>query len=409
MYTPFDPADWTGRDDGPGREHARWHSVIEGLDPREASGAGTGAGAGVSGSGSGAGAGVASGAGAITGAGAAGLALLGFASDEGVERNGGRRGAAAGPAAIRSALASLAVHDEVACADAGTVRTEDPNLEGAQRELSDAVRDLVRAGRLVVALGGGHEIAWATHRGLFEAVAGSGVEGSGADGSGAAGSGAAGSGSEGDDAAPARAGERERIAVVNLDAHFDLRAADRPTSGTPFLQIARLHGAGGPAAGAPIPDSRPAAEQGAAGPDSADQPESHDFDYTVLGISEPNNTRVLFETAEALGVHTVLDDELAEMTPQQAGELVAKAVADADHVHLSIDLDGLPASVAPGVSAPAAVGVSLAHYRAMARAAAASGKLRLVDVAELNPEFDVDGRTAKVAARLISDITGVAG
>ena len=103
MYTPFDPADWTGRDDGPGREHARWHSVIEGLDPREASGAGTGAGAGVSGSGSGAGAGVAS------GAGAAGLALLGFASDEGVERNGGRRGAAAGPAAIRSALASLAV------------------------------------------------------------------------------------------------------------------------------------------------------------------------------------------------------------------------------------------------------------------------------------------------------------
>ena len=400
MYTPFDPADWTGRDDGPGREHARWHSVIEGLDPREAgSGTGSGAGSGV------AGAGVASG----SGAGAAGVALLGFESDEGVERNGGRRGAAAGPAAIRSALASLAVHDEVARADAGTVRTEDPDLEGAQRELSDAVRDLVRAGRLVVALGGGHEIAWATHRGLFEAVAGSGVEGSGAASSGAAGSGAAGSGSEGDDAAPARAGERERIAVVNLDAHFDLRAADRPTSGTPFLQIARLHGAGGPAAGAPIPDSRPAAEQGAAGPDSADQPESHDFDYTVLGISEPNNTRVLFETAEALGVHTVLDDELAEMTPQQAGELVAKAVADADHVHLSIDLDGLPASVAPGVSAPAAVGVSLAHYRAMARAAAASGKLRLVDVAELNPEFDVDNRTAKVAARLISDITSAAG
>ena len=54
----------------------------------------------------------------------------------------GRRGAGAGPAAIRSALASLAVHDEVARADAGTVRTEDPNLEGAQRELSDAVRDL---------------------------------------------------------------------------------------------------------------------------------------------------------------------------------------------------------------------------------------------------------------------------
>ncbi|WP_448853209.1 arginase family protein [Corynebacterium frankenforstense] len=360
MYTPFDPADWTGRDDGPGREHARWHSVITGVDPRKASGAGTGAGAGV-----------ASGAGAITGAGAAGLALLGFASDEGVERNGGRRGAAAGPAALRKALAGLAVHDEIPRFDAGTVRTEDPDLEGAQRELSNAVRDLVRAGRLVVALGGGHEIAWATHRGLFEAVAGSGVEGPGAASSG--------SGADGD-AAPAPAGERGRIAVVNLDAHFDLRAADRPTSGTPFLQIARLHGAGGPAA------------------------EAHDFDYTVLGISKPNNTRVLFETAEALGVRTVLDDELAAMTPREAGELVAEAVAGADHVHLSIDLDGLPAAVAPGVSAPAAVGVSLAHYRAMAAAAAESGKLRLVDIAELNPSFDVDGRTAKVAARMVADI-----
>ena len=31
----------------------------------------------------------------------------------------------------------------------------------------------------------------------------------------------------------------------------------------------------------------------------------------------------------------------------------------------------------------------------------ASGKLRLADLAELNPEYDIDNRTAKVAARLI--------
>ena len=129
----------------------------------------------------------------------------------------------------------------------------------------------------------------------------------------------------------------------------------------------------------------------------------------MLNISKPKDAPDLFESAEARNVRTVLDDELAAITPHRVGEQVTAALAEADHVHLSIDLDGLPASVAPGVSAPAAVGVSLAHYRAMARAAAASGKLRLVDVAELNPEFDVDGRTAKVAARLISDITGVAG
>jgi formiminoglutamase len=43
---------------------------------------------------------------------------------------------------------------------------------------------------------------------------------------------------------------------------------------------------------------------------------------------------------------------------------------------------------------------------AVCRQVAASGKLLHVDVAELNPEFDVDGRTAKVAARLLNTLLG---
>lgn len=38
-----------------------------------------------------------------------GIALAGFASDEGVRRNGGRAGAAGGPAALRRALSNLPV------------------------------------------------------------------------------------------------------------------------------------------------------------------------------------------------------------------------------------------------------------------------------------------------------------
>ncbi|MDN5822414.1 MAG: arginase family protein, partial [Brachybacterium sp.] len=36
-------------------------------------------------------------------------------------------------------------------------------------------------------------------------------------------------------------------------------------------------------------------------------------------------------------------------------------------------------------------------------AAAGSGKLSLLDVVELNPSLDIDGRTARAAARLIDD------
>ena len=74
------------------------------------------------------------------------------------------------------------------------------------------------------------------------------------------------------------------------------------------------------------------------------------------------------------------------------------------NIHISIDLDVLPASVAPGVSAPAALGVEALKIHAMVLALAQTGKLRLVDVVELNPKYDVDARTAKLAARMIHDI-----
>lgn len=302
---------WEGRDDGPGPEHARWHSVIQPAESPEN-----------------------------------GIAVLGFASDEGVRRNGGRQGAAAGPAALRTALGSLAIHDDAPRYDAGTVTTQGDDLEGAQSELSDRVEKLIAAGNLAVVLGGGHETAWATHRGAFRATGGP-------------------------------------LKIVNLDAHFDLRAEDRATSGTPFLQISEF----------------------LAAENSDSDALHHGFDYSVFGISEPNNTRVLFDTAERLGVETVLDTTLAELTPKEAGDLTAKAVANSNKpVHLTIDLDGLAASVAPGVSAPAGFGVSFDRYRAMATAVAATGKLKLVDVVELNPDFDVDNRTAKAAARLIHDV-----
>ena len=40
----------------------------------------------------------------------------------------------------------------------------------------------------------------------------------------------------------------------------------------------------------------------------------------------------------------------------------------------------------------------------LAGAVAASGRVRIVDVAELNPRFDIDGRTARTAARLVAHI-----
>ena len=83
-----------------------------------------------------------------------------------------------------------------------------------------------------------------------------------------------------------------------------------------------------------------------------------------------------------------------------------KFLAGVDIVYLTICLDVVPAATAPGVSAPAAYGVSLEVVEALVDLVTVSGKLRLTDIAEMNPRFDIDQRTARVAARLVSRIAG---
>uniref|UniRef100_UPI0035566C5D arginase family protein n=2 Tax=Pseudomonadota TaxID=1224 RepID=UPI0035566C5D len=56
---------------------------------------------------------------------------------------------------------------------------------------------------------------------------------------------------------------------------------------------------------------------------------------------------------------------------------------------------------APGVSAPAARGVPMHLLEPLIERLRDSGRLRLIDLAELNPTFDIDSHTAKAAARLI--------
>ena len=56
------------------------------------------------------------------------------------------------------------------------------------------------------------------------------------------------------------------------------------------------------------------------------------------------------------------------------------------------------------MSAPAAFGVAPAVILAVLRTVAASGRLGLFEVAELNPLFDVDARTARIAARCVDEV-----
>lgn len=278
-----------------------------------------------------------------------GLALLGFASDEGVRRNHGRVGAANGPSAIRKALANLAWHRSGPAYDAGDVVCAGGDLEAAQARLGGNVCALLDAGHLPIVLGGGHEVAFGSWQGLAGHLGCDRFE----------------------QQAPRMAAPR--IGIINFDAHFDLRdPAQVHSSGTPFAQIAEQCAARG-----------------------------WPFAYACIGISRASNTRALFQRAAELGVLVREDHEIRESRlPGLVTELQA-FIAGCDAVYLTIDIDVLPACEAPGVSAPAARGVALSLLEPLLEFVRDSGKLRLADLAELNPEHDIDNRTARVAARLI--------
>ena len=77
-----------------------------------------------------------------------------------------------------------------------------------------------------------------------------------------------------------------------------------------------------------------------------------------------------------------------------------KVLAQADRVYLTIDLDVLPASEMPAVSAPAALGIPALDLLPVIEQICRSGKLQAADLVEFNPQYDRDGQGAKLAARL---------
>jgi formiminoglutamase len=83
------------------------------------------------------------------------------------------------------------------------------------------------------------------------------------------------------------------------------------------------------------------------------------------------------------------------------------ALPRAKNLFVSFDLDVLDGAHAPGVSALNPAGWTVREAEAWVRACGADARVRCFDLMELNPRFDIDGRTARVAAHLF--LTFLAG
>ena len=298
------------------------------------------------------------------------IGLIGFACDQGVRRNQGRVGARAAPPLIRQAFAALPVISDLQqrfdgqlptlLGDAGDINCHDNDdfaastLEQAQAHYADKVSHIIEQGGLPIGLGGGHAIAYGSFLGLWQTLQQTDTV---------------------NDISSTDTSSMPSIGIINFDAHLDIRQSDVATSGTPFRQIAEH-----------------LTEQG--------QP----FNYCCIGVSRFSNTAALFDRAEQLGVHIISDEDCTNKKWKKIATQIASFIDSVDIIYLTIDMDCLPSSIVPGVSAPAAYGIELSFVERAVKLIMTSNKVKIADIAEINPTFDIDARSCKVAARLLATI-----
>jgi formiminoglutamase len=167
----------------------------------------------------------------------------------------------------------------------------------------------------------------------------------------------------------------QKIGILNFDAHFDNRAIDNSigaTSGTGFWQIAR---------------------------------QDKHYHYLAIGIKKNSNTKVLFQEAESTSTTYILADDFVPENENKISQILQKWMESIDILYVTVCLDVFAAPFAPGVSATAYNGIIPDHFfNKIFRKAISSEKLKAFDIAELNPDYDIDNRTAKLAASLMFDL-----
>ena len=267
--------------------------------------------------------------------------LLGFCCDEGVKRNQGRVGAKDAPASLRKVLGNLPNHLPISkkIVDAGDVICVSDDLESAQNELSKRIAQILEYGGKPIVLGGGHEVTYGHFNGLK------------------------------------RFSMSKKIGIINLDAHLDCRNPldGQGNSGTGFFQIM---------------------EEGIK--------DGNTVKYLAIGIQEISNTKALFNYAKERGIEIIKSENVNSLNLENIKNQMIEFAKKVDHLYVTVDMDVFASAFAPGVSSPAFNGIIPDRtFQAIYQTIIDLPNFECIDFAEINPLYDIDNRTTKLASDLI--------
>lgn len=272
------------------------------------------------------------------------IAILGAPDDLGVRLNRGRPGAQGGPDAVREALYKFALPpnkniESFRLIDVGNIHTCDEILINHEQAFN-AASIVGSSGATLIAIGGGHDYAAPHFLGLFSGISTS--------------------------------AKKQKFGLINVDPHLDVREFENnlPHSGTPFRQIL---------------------ESGVV----------QGKNLVQFGARLGRNANAHFEYCRK---HHVKVQQFADISTKPSTVKVFKKTLDAlvkrtDRVGLTIDMDSC--REVEGASAAAVVGFSALELCQFAHLAGRSPKVVGLEIAEIAPNLDPTGRSARIAAEVI--------
>jgi len=247
----------------------------------------------------------------------------------------GRPGAREGPDAIRAQMAKLKpwMFGKGARAmdvrDWGNVRIP-MDVAGAHQATESAALAVLAAGQIPLALGGDHSLTFPL--------------------------------------AKAHEGRRQKIGVINLDAHLDVRDfSGTPNSGTSFGRLLDI---------GLVPGKN----------------------LVEVGIRDFANSEAYVKKVHKAGGTILGANEWSREGLSVIEHAIEVASDGVDGVYLSVDIDVLDQAHAPGVSAPTPGGVDSRTLNAAIAHICERAKIIGADIMETAPPLDRDHMTARAAA-----------
>jgi arginase len=186
---------------------------------------------------------------------------------------------------------------------------------------------------------------------------------------------------------------RGNIGVIWVDAHADFNTPETSISGNVHgMPVAALMGHGIDH-GADILIN--VGHQG---------PKLRPGQIAMIGIRNVDEKEKIRLRESGIAVSTMTD--IDEKGIGDVTRSVLNTLAGFDSIHVSLDMDSLDPEYAPGVGTPVRGGLTYREAHLLMEILANSGKVRSMDIVEINPILDSRNLTAELAVELAASLLG---